>query len=175
DPRGHGDVEVVPRAAAPARRAREDPWRSGVNGTERPPSADDLAAMAYVDGELPPESRSAFESRLDREPALVREVAAQQRLAVLARSAAPREPIDREWRALEHSRLTRLGLPLGWTLLALGATGLAVWCAFEVACAHIGIVPKLLTAALASGFLLLFLLALRARARTRPFDPYDDV
>lgn len=146
-----------------------------MSAPDREPSPDELLAMAYVDGELSPESRSAFEVRLDREPALLREVAAQQRLAVLARSAAPREPIDREWRELERSGLTRLGLPLGWTLLAVGATGLAVWCAFEVACAHIGIVPKLLTAALSSGFLLLFLLALRARARTRPFDPYDDV
>jgi anti-sigma factor RsiW len=131
--------------------------------------------MAYVDGELPPEARAAFEARLDREPLLVREVAAQQKLAVLARAAVPREPIDREWRAIERSGLTRFGLPLGWTLLALGGCGLAVWCACEVACAPIGIAPKLLTAALASGFLLLFLLAVRARLRTKSFDPYDDV
>ena len=142
---------------------------------ERTPSPDELLAMAYVDGELPPEARAAFEVRLDREPALVREVAAQQRLAVLARAAMPREPIDREWRAIERSSLTRLGLPLGWTLLALGGVGLAVWCACEVACAPIGITPKILTAALASGLLLLFLLAVRARLRTKPFDPYDGV
>ena len=146
-----------------------------MNAPDRPPSRDELLAMAYVDGELSPEERSAFEARLDREPVLVREVSAQQRLAVLARAAMPREPIDREWRALERSTFSRLALPLGWTLLAFGSTGLAVWCAFEVACSHIGIVPKLLTAALASGFLLLFLLALRARLRTRPYDPYDGV
>jgi anti-sigma factor RsiW len=142
---------------------------------ERAPSPDELLAMAYVDGELPPDARAAFEARLDRDPALVREVAAQQRLAVLARAAMPHEPIDREWRAIERSSLTRVGLPLGWTLLALGGIGLAVWCACEVACAPIGIAPKLLTAAVASGFLLLFLLAVRARLRTKPLDPYDDV
>jgi anti-sigma factor RsiW len=142
---------------------------------ERTPSPDELLAMAYVDGELKPKDRAAFEARLDREPALVREVAAQQRLAVLARAALPREPLDLEWQRIRGSPVHRLGLPLGWTLLALGASGLALWCACEVACANIGIAPKLLTAALASGFLLLFLLAVRARVRTRPFDPYDDV
>lgn len=142
---------------------------------DRLPSDLELAAMAYVDGELAPADRTAFEARLDREPALVREVAAQQRLAVLARAAAPREPIDREWRAIERSMITRAGIPLSWGLFALGAAGLAVWCAWEVACAPIGTAPKLLTAAFVSGFLLLFLLAFRARIRTKPFDPYDDV
>jgi anti-sigma factor RsiW len=147
-----------------------------MNGpSEPPPSADDLRAMAYVDGELAPADRAAFEARLEREPALVREVAAQQRLAVLARAAAPREPVDHEWRRIERSALQRVGLPLGWSLVALGAAGLAVWCACEVARAPIGIAPKLLTAALAAGFLVLFLLALRARLRTKPFDPYDGV
>jgi len=142
---------------------------------DRPPSESELLAMAYVDGELAPADRVAFEARLDREPGLVREVAGQQRLAVLARAAAPREPIDREWREIERSMITRAGIPLSWTLLALGAAGLAVWCAWEVAIAPIGPAPKLLTAAFVSGFLLLFLLALRARIRTKPFDPYDDV
>ena len=146
-----------------------------MSGMERPPSADDLAAMAYVDGELQQEERAAFEARLEREPALLREVAAQQRLAVLARSAAPREPIDLEWRRIERSMAHRVGVPLGWTLLGVGAVGLAAWCAWEVGIAPIGIVPKLLTAAIAAGFLLLLLLAVRARSRTKPFDPYDDV
>ena len=142
---------------------------------DREPRESELLAMAYVDGELAPAERQAFEARLDREPDLVREVAAQQRLAVLARTAAPREPIDREWRAIESSAITRVGLPLSWALLSVGAAGLAVWCACEVACAPIGIAPKLLTGAIASGFLSLFLIVLRARLRTRPFDPYDGV
>jgi anti-sigma factor RsiW len=142
---------------------------------DRPPSPDELLAMAYFDCELGTKERTAFEARLDREPALVREVAALERLSVLARAAAPREPMDYEWRRIERSAVQRVGLPLGWSLVALGAIGMAVWCACEVASAPIGIAPKLLTAALASGFLLLFLLALRARLRTKPFDPYDDV
>ena len=142
---------------------------------ERVPSPDELAAMAYVDGEMASTERAAFEARLERESALVREVAAQQRLAVMARAAAPREPIDEEWKRIEGSAVHRVGLPIGWTLLALGASGLAVWCAYEIAIAPIGIVPKLLTAAVAAGFLLLFLLAVRRRMTTRAFDPYDDV
>jgi anti-sigma factor RsiW len=139
------------------------------------PSEAELLAMAYVDGELLPAERASFEARLEIEPALVREVAAQQRLAVLARAAAPREPIDREWAAIERSMITRAGVPLSWALLALGVAGLASWCAFEVACCPIGWIPKVLTAAIASGFLLLFVLALRTRLRTKAFDPYDDV
>ena len=142
---------------------------------ERIPSPDELAAMAYVDGEMTSADRAAFEARLERDSALVREVAAQQRLAVMARAAAPREPIDEEWRRIARSTVQRVGLPIGWSLLAVGGIGLAVWCAYEIAIAPIGIVPKLLTAALATGFLLLFLLAVRARIASRPFDPYDDV
>jgi len=146
-----------------------------VSAADPPPSRDELLSMAYVDGELAHADRAAFEARLEREPALVREVAAQQRLAVMARASAPREPIDREWARIRGSAIQRLGLPLGWTLLGLGAAGLASWCAWEVECAPVGIAPKLLTAALAAGFLVLFLLAVRARIRTKPFDPYDDV
>ena len=142
---------------------------------EPAPHRDELLAMAYVDGELSREDRVAFEARMEREPGLVREVAAQQRLAVLARAAAPREPLDVEWQRIASSTLHRVGLPLGWTLLALGAAGLAVWCAYEVAIAPIGLAPKLLTAVLAAGFLVLFLLAVRARMATKPFDPYDGV
>jgi anti-sigma-K factor RskA len=140
-----------------------------------PPAPDELLAMAYADGELSLEERAAFEARLEKEPRLVREVAAQQRLGVLARAAAPREPMDLEWRRIQRSPLHQVGIPLGWTLLGIGWTGLAVWCAYEVAIAPIGIAPKILTAALAAGFLLLFLLAVRARIASRPFDPYDDV
>jgi anti-sigma-K factor RskA len=146
-----------------------------VEREERVPSPDELAAMAYVDGEMGPSARVAFESRLEKEPALVREVAAQQRLAVMARAAAPREPIDEEWRRIEGSALHRAGLPIGWTLMTVGGIGLAVWCAWLIATSSIGILPKLLTAALAAGFLFLFLLAVRARIASRPFDPYDGV
>ncbi|MFN0009709.1 MAG: hypothetical protein ACKVXR_17580 [Planctomycetota bacterium] len=142
---------------------------------ERMPSPDELAAMAYVDGEMPQRERAAFEARLEREPVLVREVAAQQRLAVMARAAAPREPIDEEWKRIRGSAVHRMGLPAGWTLMAVGGVGLAVWCAWAIGTSSIGILPKLLTAALAAGFLFLFLLAMRARISSKPFDPYDGV
>ena len=142
---------------------------------ERVPSPDELAAMAYVDGEMSARERAAFEGRLEKESVLVREVAAQQRLAVMARAAAPREPIDEEWKRIEGSAVHRMGLPIGWTLLTAGGIGLAVWCAWLIATSSIGLLPKLLTAALAAGFLFLFLLAVHARITSRPFDPYDDV
>ena len=143
--------------------------------SEREPLPDELRAMAYVDGELAPGDRAEFEERLERDAALVREVAAQQRLAVLARACAPREPADHEWARHAASLSQRVGLRTAGILIGLGAAGLAGWCAWEVCRSGIGILPKLLTGAVVAGFLLLFALTLRTRRRLRPFDPYDEI
>jgi len=142
---------------------------------EREPTADEMLTMAYADGELDPATRRAFAARLEREPALAREVAALRRLDVLARHAAGPEPIDHEWRRIARSPARRAGLALAWSLLVAGALGLSGSLLFALLGPGLALAPKLALAALAAGAVLLVLLTLRARARTLAYDVYREV
>ena len=142
---------------------------------EREPTQDELAAMAYVDGELAPAERRALEARFEDEPELAREVASLQRLNVLARHAVGPEPMDAEWARIARSPEQRGLRFLAWLLVLAGALGLCAWAVFEVEMANIGLLPKLCVAALVVGLALFVALALRARAATAPYDPYTDV
>lgn len=142
---------------------------------DRPPSPDELLAMAYADGELGAEQRAHFEARLQREPALGIEVAAQRRIAVVARDFAPPEPMDYEWERILRSRATRVGLWLAWTMIAIGGIGSILFGEFELVQSSAHPAFKVLVTLLVMGVLLLFSLTLRARLRTRKFDPYTEV
>jgi hypothetical protein len=142
---------------------------------ERAPSADELLAMAYVDGELDPASRTAFEARMGREPDLAREVAAQQRLGVLARSVAPLEPEDHEWSRMARSTSRRLGFLLAWSMIAIGVVGVTGMCEVELLESDASIPLKLFVTLIVLGGLLLLALVARGRLRTRPYDPYTGV
>ncbi|HED66174.1 MAG TPA: hypothetical protein ENJ09_11540 [Planctomycetes bacterium] len=141
----------------------------------REPTREELQAMAYVDGELAPDERAAFEQRLSSDRALALEVAELQRLAVIARQVAPREPIDSEWERLAGDPIQSAGLPLGFLASALGAIGLFLWWLVEILRSDLELLPKVFFALLVFGLLFVFLLVARARARTLPFDPYRDV
>lgn len=142
---------------------------------DRPPSADELLAMAYADGELDPAQHAQFEARLRREPTLAAEVAAQRRIAVVARDFAPPEPMDYEWERISRSRLTRVGLWLAWFMIAVGGLGSILFGEFELLESNAHPLFKILVTLLVSGVILLFSLTLRARLRTRKFDPYTEV
>jgi anti-sigma factor RsiW len=142
---------------------------------ERAPTRDEMLAMAYADGELDEAAAAAFEARLASEPALARELAELRQLAVLARRIAPPEPADYEWRRLEAEWLHGGGQSFGLLLLALAALGLggcAIWWLFASA---LPIAVKVFAWAGLVGILLLLGLAIRARRRTLPFDPYTQV
>jgi len=139
------------------------------------PTRDQLLAMAYADGELEAAARAEFERRLAREPGLRSEVAALQELALLARAAAPREPLDHEWEALAREPLQRGVLGLGWSLLVAGVVGGLVFGALGLAESDAPLGLKLVLAALAGGLALLFGAVLRARLRTQHLDPYRKV
>jgi len=138
--------------------------------------ADEVLAMAYVDGELDPSARLSFEERLATEPALGRAVAEQRALAVLARRTAPREPADHEWDRLRIEPWYRGMLSGGWLLvivgtavsLALAAWGVATNDELDVA-TRAAILGSLI------GFVLLFLTVLVRRLRTYELDPYRHV
>jgi hypothetical protein len=141
----------------------------------REPTRDELLAMAYVDGELELAARRQFEAQLAGRPDLAREVAALQRLNVLARQLAGPEPMDHEWRRLEKSTLHGGGLRLGLALMGLGALALVAWCGWTLWASDMELLPKLALAGLLGGATLLLLLVLRARLRTLPYDPYTDI
>lgn len=146
-----------------------------MNARESEPSADELLAMAYVDGELDPERRAAFAARLEREPLLAKEVAELQAIELLARQAAPPEPADHEWARLEREPLTRGMSALSWILLGSAIVGLCAWGVAWIVGCDLAPLPKILVLALVAGIVLRFLLAVRQRARTLPLDPYTKV
>ena len=131
------------------------------------PTPNQLAAMAYCDGQLEGEERSRFEQRMTSDPELAREVAGYRSLDLAMRSAAPPEPIDSEWDRQRKDPLQRALLGLA---VLLGALGLVAWLAslwvprFEALLFG----PLLLVAAGAT----LIVRGVRGRLRELPFDPY---
>ncbi|HVS08674.1 MAG TPA: hypothetical protein VMS76_02280 [Planctomycetota bacterium] len=142
---------------------------------EREPTREEILAMAYADGELAEGERREFEAVLATRSDLALEVVRFRRLEVLARRAAGPEPMDMEWRRLEAEPLHRAGRRLGWLLLGSGLAVLLGWCVWTLIAGDIGLVPKLGLGALLAGAALLFTLAVRARLRTRVYDPYAEI
>ncbi|HPF13459.1 MAG TPA: hypothetical protein PLJ12_04265 [Planctomycetota bacterium] len=133
---------------------------------------DAMLAMAYVDGELSPEARKAFEARLHEEPRLADHVAEMRSLALVARSLIPPEPEDREWRRLGRDSLQVAGLRLVWLLGGVALLGLVAAIASSLSAegTHWGILLFVITGGL--GFALLLGLTLRERLAVLPLDPY---
>ena len=143
---------------------------------ERPPSRDELLAMAYVDGELDDATREEFEQRMKTSDGLRREVAEQTSLAVLARRLAPKEPMDHEWERLAADPVHRGGMSFGFALVVAGVLGLVAFGVTKLVTEDaIPLTLKLVLGALTGGLLCLFLVVLRARLRTLPYDAYTEV
>jgi len=145
-------------------------------GKDRPPSEDELRAMAYADGELSAEDIVRFERRLEKEPQLTHLVAEHHALDVLARRVAPLEPADYEWKRLKTDPMFRTSVGLGWTLVIFGAAVsflLAVW---NISTDEsMTLLERGLILGSLLGFVLLFLSVLWRRLRTYPLDPYRHV
>lgn len=139
------------------------------------PSADELMAMAYADGELSGSARESFELRLAAEPDLGRAVADYRKLEIMARQMAPPEPADHEWTRLSSELGQRAGLRLSHGLILLGAVGLLGLAAVEWAQSDMEPVRKALMGALGLGIIVLAALVARARLRSLPFDPYRKI
>ena len=139
------------------------------------PSTDELLAMAYADGELSPEARRGFETRLAHEARLRVLVADQQRIAILAREAAPSEPLELATLIVERGTPHSFLASFGRALLGLAIAWLAVW--MGLACFEGAWRPPIAGAALAAtlGLALLALRAWLVRRATHHLDPYRDV
>jgi anti-sigma factor RsiW len=140
------------------------------------PTADQLLAMAYADGELGAAERATFQARLAREPELGHEVAKHRALEVMARRLAPPEPMDHEWRRLALDPVQRGAVGFGWLAFAGGALGLAGLLLWRfVSDDSIDALERGLVASLVAGAVVLLAAAVRARLRTLPYDPYRNV
>ncbi|MBL8858177.1 MAG: hypothetical protein JNL28_06730 [Planctomycetes bacterium] len=139
------------------------------------PSADQLSAMAYADGEMDAAARAGFEARLAREPELAREVAAHQRLHVLAREVAPPEPEDFEWARIARSPLRRAVLSFAVFLALVGSVGVLGYGEWCLLCSDAPVFLKWAVSLALVGFSVWFGIVARDRMRTRAFDPYTGV
>lgn len=145
-------------------------------GADAEPSADELLAMAYADGELGAAERAAFDARLALEPQLCRAVARHRALEVLARRLAPAEPLDHEWRRLASDPWQRGALGIGWAGLGIGAFGLAVLALWRfLRDDSVNGLERGLVLTLVVGATALLVATIRARLRTLPLDPYRNV
>jgi anti-sigma factor RsiW len=140
------------------------------------PSADELEAMAYVDGELDPGAARRFEERMAAEPALAREVSELRALEIVARKMAPPEPMDHEWARLGRDPVQRASAGLGFALILIGTLGFALWACWQIATSSMESPwVKLFLLATVAGLSLTFLTVLRGRLRTLPYDPYTHI
>jgi hypothetical protein len=96
-------------------------------------------------------------------------------LHVLARQAAGPEPMDHEWARIARSPVHRAGLGLAWTSIVIGSLGTLAWAVTEELSSGLPPVAKISITLLVAGLCVLFLLTLRNRLRTIPFDPYNQV
>lgn len=142
---------------------------------DRPPSRDELLAMAYADGELAVHARREFEARLANDAGLRREVARQLEIAVLAREAAPPEPMDHEWNKIRAAPAYKFGIGLAWFLILFSSAGLLGWGEVELLQSNLDLPVKVLATLFLCGLILLFVLTWRARQATQHLDPYREV
>ncbi len=139
------------------------------------PTPNELAAMAYFDGQLEGEERRRFEQQLEADPSLARDVAAYRSLDFALHSAAPAEPIDAEWDRQRRDPLQRFLLALA---ALIGTTGLVLWLG-SLGARPLGVralgAPSLGPLLMLGSGLVLLGRGIRGRLRELPFDPYVSV
>ncbi len=93
------------------------------------PTDPKLTMMAYLDGELSPEDKAAFEQKLESDEQLRRELDEFRRLnedlASLSFADPTDEQLERYWQCV-YNRLERR---TGWLLFVAGVAGIAVYIA----------------------------------------------
>lgn len=131
---------------------------------------DDL--MRYLDGELAPSERTAFERSIEKSTEVQREVAIfdaiKNDLQNLSFTPGQRRSV---WYAVHR----RLGRPVGWVLLVTGAVLWAIYGAYLYLMSAIEPIEKLATGGIFIGVLLLLASVLYERYRVWLTDPYRDV
>jgi len=127
----------------------------------------------YLDGELPPDERRRVERALEGSTELQRELAVYRMfhrdLSQLRLSDPP--PGRSVWGRVQR----RLSRPVGWLLMAAGATVWAVHAVYMYFTSTAAWWEKAATSAVVIGILLLFATVIHDRYMEWTVDPYKDV
>ncbi len=128
--------------------------------------------MRYLDGELTPDDRLAFEEAVAGSSELQREVAIfdaiKNDLQTLSFAPGKRRSI---WYAVHR----RLGRPVGWILLVTGAVLWSIYGTYLYVISSVEPIEKFATGGIFIGILLLLASVLYERYRVWLTDPYRDV
>jgi hypothetical protein len=144
--------------------------------TDDPPlTARQQQMMAYVDDELSPSERNAFEKLMEEDPELALESVNHKNLLDLTRSMALLEPSDREVRRFWARFYNRSEWRLGWCLFIGGLVVLLIEAIVLLITTELaGHLKAALFSVLVGAGILLWN-TVRLRMRTSRFDRYRGV
>ena len=131
--------------------------------------------MAYVDDEMDPNQRTAFEARLAEEPDLAAEAAQYRELMDMTQSMAVIEPTEREMRRFWNRFYNRAEWRIGWILLLVGLIVLVGEGLYLLITSPIDWHIKAATVSAAVGLAVLLWNTVRLKIRTSRFDRYRGV
>lgn len=134
----------------------------------------------YLDGELSPEEREAFERRLESDPALARELEAVAGLRNVTAGMKLRELPDRIWERYWDGTYNRIERRVGWLLFSAGVMVLLAGGLYELLVALLADSIDLwwirvAAGALCAGLAVLFVSVARERLFLWKRDPYREV
>ena len=135
---------------------------------------------AYLDEELEPAERRAFQEELTRNPELIEEMEAMRDMKGLMNGIGLRELPDSAWDHYRERTYNRLERRVGWILLSIGAMvlvgyGLYQLVVFLVADAELAWWIRAAIGAVCAGLAVLFVSVLRERLFVWKRDPYREV
>jgi anti-sigma factor RsiW len=135
---------------------------------------------AYLDEELGPEERRAFEEELARDPRLHEEVRAMLEMKNLIGGMRLRELPDGAWDSYRERTYNRLERRVGWILLSIGAMvlvgyGLYELVVFLVSNAELAWWIRAAIGAACAGLAVLLVSVIRERIFVWKRDPYKEV
>ncbi len=135
---------------------------------------------AYVDDELEPEERRAFEEELARDPGLREELQEVQSMKSVVAGMRLRELPDDAWDHYRERTYNRLERRVGWILLSVGAAvlvgyGLYELVVFLVSAAELAWWIRAAIGAVCVGVAILLVSVIRERIFVWKRDPYREV
>jgi hypothetical protein len=143
-----------------------DDWKSRISG--------------YLDGELDPSERAAFERQLATDTALAHELDAIRSLKEVTRGMKLRELPDRVWERYWDGTYNRIERRIGWLLFSIGVIVFLAGAFYEFAIVLLRnaadpLWVRVAVGAIGGGFAILVVSVVRERLFTWKRDPYREV